>query len=72
MHFSQFQSVVPSAKIEALNVVESLVKPETVQLYCTKYSEGYGVQDEEMYSLWEKLKKLALSNDQISEPIRGK
>ena len=55
-----------SSKEHVLNVVESLMKPEIVQLYATRYSEGYDVEEDEMYSLWISLMKLTLSDDQTS------
>ena len=43
-------------------MIEKVLKPETLQLYNTRYEESYDVDGDELYAVWSKLKQLSLSD----------
>ena len=51
-----------SAQNGTLQSLESMMKPETVNLYQKRMEEGYDVESDELYVIWAKLKNLALDN----------
>ena len=43
-------------------MIEKVLKPETLQLYNTRYEESYNANGNELYAVWSKLKQLSLSD----------
>ena len=44
------------------------MKPETLQLYNTRYEESYDLDCDELYVVWSKLKQLSLTDKPTSAP----
>ena len=44
------------------------MKPETLQLYTTRYEEKYDIEIDELYVVWSKLKQLSLEDKPTTEP----
>ena len=45
-----------------LEAIENIMNPSTLQKFHERYTEGYNVQGDELYTVWEQLKKLTLSS----------
>ena len=56
-------TTVSPPQAEVLGVIENMLKPETLQLYNTRYEESYDIQDDELYVIWSKLKNLSIANE---------
>ena len=61
-------SRVNPPQAEALGTIEKMMKPETPQLYNTRYEESYGLDCDELYVVWSKLKQLSLTDKPTSAP----
>lgn len=48
------------------------MNPSTLQKFHERYTEGYDVQDDKMYSVWELLKKLTVSSGENSASAQEK
>jgi len=44
------------------------MRPEAVKLYHTRYEEKYDIDDDELYSVWEKLHRMTIS-DKSDKPV---
>ena len=44
------------------------MRPETLQLYTTRYEEKYDIEIDELYVVWSKLKQLSLEDKPTTEP----
>ena len=55
---------------EALSTIEKMMKPETLQLFNTRYEESYDIDCDcdEVYLPWSKLKQLSLTDKPSSQP----
>lgn len=46
----------------SLDAIESLMEPATITKFQERFTEGYDVAGDELYAVWEQLKKMSLSN----------
>ena len=51
-----------SGASSSLEAIENIMNPSTLQKFNEWYAEGYDVQGDELYAVWEQLKKLTLSS----------
>ena len=69
-------SIAPKPKLSSaakkVTELESLMKPETVKLYEERLEEGYDVGNDELYSIWSKMKVLTISNPPPNLPDKEK
>ena len=57
-----------SASNSLCQELERVMRPETVKLYHTRYEEKYDIDDDELYSVWEKLHRMTIS-DKSDKPV---
>ena len=57
-----------SASNSLCQELEHVMRPETVKLYHTRYEEKYDIDDDELYSVWEKLHRMTIS-DKSDKPV---
>ena len=55
--------------VPSLEAIENVMHPSTLQKFHQKYAEGYNVQGDKLYAVWEQLKKLA---KMVLQPMRRK
>ena len=64
---------INSVEPEKLQVLESLMKPKTLQVFEKRLEEEYDLETDELYCIWSGLKKLTISGSesiQQEEPKR--
>ena len=68
MPYSSSEVVAPLPKLSTagkkVTELEYMIKPETVKLYEERFEEGYDVENDELYSIWSRMKKLTISDPQ--------
>lgn len=66
MPHSSLEAVAPLPKLsiagKKVTELENMMKPETVKLYEERFEEGYDVENDELYSIWSRMKKLTISD----------
>ena len=66
MPYSSSEAVAPLPKFctagKKVTELENMMKPETVKLYEERFVEGYDVENDELYSIWSRMKKLTISD----------
>ena len=66
MPYSSLEAVAPLPKLSIagnkVTELENMIKPETVKLYEERFEEGYDVENDELYSIWSRMKKLTISD----------
>ena len=66
MPYSSSEAIAPLPKLSTagkkVTELENMMKPETVKLYEERFEEGYDVENDELYSIWSRMKKLTISD----------
>lgn len=66
MPYSSSEAVAPLPKLsiagEKVTELENIMKSETVKLYEERFEKGYDVENDELYSIWSRMKKLTISD----------
>ena len=55
-----------------LEAIENIMNPSTLRKFHKRYTEGYNVQGDELYAVWEQLKKLTLSSGEDGTSAKEK
>ena len=58
-----------SGASSSLEVVESMMNTSTITKFNQRFDEGYDVPGDELYSVWEKLKKVTVSDGPTKDPF---
>ena len=61
-----------SGASSSLEAIENIMNPSTLQKFSEWYAEGYDVQGDELYTVWEQLKKLTLSSGENGTSAKEK
>ena len=61
-----------SGASSSLEAIENVMNPSTLQKFNERYAEGYDVQGDELYAVWEQLKKLTLSSGENGTSAKEK
>ena len=61
-----------SGASSSLEAIENVMNPSTLQKFNEWYAEGYDVQGDELYAVWEQLKKLTLSSGENGTSAKEK
>ena len=69
---SKSKSGSTSGASSSLEAIENVMNPSTLQKFNEWYAEGYDVQGDELYAVWEQLKKLTLSSGENGTSAKEK
>ena len=69
---SKLKSGSTSGASSPLEAIENIMDPSTLRKFHERYTEGYNVQGDELYAMWEQLKQLTLSSGEDGTSAKDK